>query len=181
MKRRARRALVAAGLVRVAEGAPSARRAAVLCAALGLVTVALIEGLHRTRRVAEDSAIGVVFPALFALGVLLISLNAAQVHIDTDCVLYGEIAFVPFNTISLGGVSLGPRSVWVLGTVTLLNLALVLVFWKELKLSTFDPALAAALGLAPVLYLHADEDMRGAGIRVAVVELGDVALPHGRA
>jgi len=118
---------------------------------LGLVTVALIEGLHRTRRVAEDSAIGVVFPALFALGVLLISYNAGQVHIDTECVLYGEIAFVPFNTLHWGDVNLGPRSVWVLGGATLLNLGFVTLFWKELKLSTFDPALATALGLAPML------------------------------
>jgi manganese/zinc/iron transport system permease protein len=117
----------------------------------GVITVALIEGLHRTRRVAEDSAIGVVFPALFALGVLLISYNAGQVHIDTECVLYGEIAFVPFNTLTVGGVDLGPRSLWVLGSVTLLNLTFVALFWKELKLSTFDPALASALGLAPWL------------------------------
>ncbi|MBI5683833.1 MAG: metal ABC transporter permease [Verrucomicrobia bacterium] len=117
----------------------------------GLVTVALIEALSRTRRVAEDSAIGVVFPALFALGVLLISQRAGQIHLDTDCVLYGDIAWVPFNTIVVGGVNLGPRSVWVLGAVTLANLLFVLVFWKELKISTFDPELAAALGLAPVL------------------------------
>jgi manganese/zinc/iron transport system permease protein len=118
---------------------------------VGLLTVALIEGLHRTRRVAEDSAIGVVFPALFALGVLLITWNAGKVHIDAECVLYGEIAFVPFNTLTLGGVSLGPRSVWILGGVTLANLLFVTLCWKELKLSTFDPALAAALGLAPGL------------------------------
>lgn len=117
----------------------------------GVVTVALIEGLHRTRRVAEDSAIGVVFPALFALGVLLISINAGRVHLDTDCVLFGEIAFAPFHTVTVAGVNLGPRSAWVLGGVTILNLAFVLVFWKELKLSTFDPALASALGLAPAL------------------------------
>lgn len=118
---------------------------------LGLVTVALIEGLYRTRRVAEDSAIGVVFPALFALGVLLISYFAGKVHLDTECVLYGEISFVPFNTLTIGGVNLGPRSVWVLGAVTLLNLGFVTLFWKELKISTFDPALATALGLAPTL------------------------------
>lgn len=119
--------------------------------ALGLVTVALIEGLYRTRRVTEDSAIGVVFPALFALGVLLISCFAGKVHLDTECVLYGEIAFVPFNTLSLGGVDLGPRSLWVLGAVTAGNLTFVTLFWKELKISTFDPALATSLGLAPTL------------------------------
>lgn len=119
--------------------------------AFGLATVALIEGLYRTRRVAEDSAIGVVFPALFALGVLLISYYAGKIHLDTECVLYGEISFVPFNTLTVAGVNLGPRSVWVLGLVTLANLAFVTLFWKELKLSTFDPALATALGLAPTL------------------------------
>lgn len=121
---------------------------------LGLVTVALIEGLYRTRRVAEDSAIGVVFPALFALGVLLISYFAGKVHLDTECVLYGEIIHVPFNTIKLGDVNLGPRSVWVLGAVTLGNLLFVTLFWKELKISTFDPALATALGLAPTLFQY---------------------------
>ena len=118
---------------------------------LGLVTVALIEALYRTRRVAEDSAIGVVYPALFALGVLLISYYAGKVHLDTECVLYGEISHVPFYKLVIGGVNLGPRSLWVIGAVTLGNLAFVTLFWKELKISTFDPALAAALGLAPTL------------------------------
>jgi len=118
---------------------------------LGLVTVALIEGLYRTRRVAEDSAIGVVFPALFALGVLLISRFAGKVHLDTECVLYGDISWVPFNTLVIGGLDFGPRSLWVLGTVTMVNLLFVTLFWKELKISTFDPALAAALGFAPTL------------------------------
>lgn len=119
--------------------------------AVGLVTVALIEALYRTRRVAADSAIGVVFPALFALGVLLITTQAGRVHLDADCVLYGEIAFVPFNRLVWGGADLGPRALWVLGAVTLLNAALVTLCWKELKVSTFDPTLAAALGLAPGL------------------------------
>lgn len=118
---------------------------------LGLVTVALIEGLYRTRRVAEDSAIGVVFPALFALGVLLISYFAGKVHLDTECVLYGDISWVPFNTLTVGGVNIGPRSLWVLGAVTLANVIFITLFWKELKISTFDPALATALGLAPTL------------------------------
>ncbi len=119
--------------------------------AMGLVTVALIEALYRTRRLAEDSAIGVVFPALFALGVLLITTQAGQVHIDAECVLYGEIAFVPFNRLVWGGADLGPRALWVLGGVTLLNAAFVALCWKELKAGTFDPTLAAMLGLAPGL------------------------------
>mgnify|MGYP003349382193 FL=1 len=63
-------ALVAAGLVRVAEGAPSARRAAVLCAALGLVTVALHAVFLWLDRTAfwTPSSMGVL------LGVLVLSI-----------------------------------------------------------------------------------------------------------
>ena len=66
--------------------------------AAGLLTVVLVEALTKSRRVKEDAAMGVVFPALFALGVFVISKYLANVHIDTDAVLFGEIAFTPFDT-----------------------------------------------------------------------------------
>ncbi|MFP3940707.1 MAG: iron chelate uptake ABC transporter family permease subunit [Thermoanaerobaculia bacterium] len=121
--------------------------------ALGLVTVFLVELVHRSRRLAEDASIGVVFPALFSVGVLLIARYTSQVDLDLDCVLYGEIAYVPWDLWLVGDASLGPRALWVNGAVLLLDLAFVLLFYKELKLSTFDPALAASLGFSPVL-LH---------------------------
>jgi manganese/zinc/iron transport system permease protein len=65
--------------------------------ALGLVTVLLVELFHRTRRLKEDASIGVVFPALFSIGVILISRYASQVDLDLDCVLYGEIAYAPWD------------------------------------------------------------------------------------
>lgn len=121
--------------------------------ALGLVTVFLVELFHRSRRLAEDASIGVVFPALFSVGVLLIARYTSQVDLDLDCVLYGEIAYVPWDLWLVGDTSLGPRALWVNGAVLVLDLAFVLLFYKELKLSTFDPALAASLGFSPVL-LH---------------------------
>jgi manganese/zinc/iron transport system permease protein len=122
-------------------------------AVAGLFTVYLVEKLTKTRRVKEDSAIGLVFPSLFALGVFVISKYLANVHIDTDAVLYGEIAFAPFDTLIINGQSLGPQSAWILGGLTLLNSIFLAVFYKELKISTFDAGLAAALGFAPGL-LH---------------------------
>ncbi len=119
----------------------------------GLLTVFLVEALTKSKRVKQDSAIGLVFPALFALGVLVVSKFFANVHIDTDAVLYGEIAFAPFDTFSIGGRDLGPQSLWVLGGLTLVNAAFLIVFYKELKLSTFDAGLAATLGFLPGL-LH---------------------------
>jgi manganese/zinc/iron transport system permease protein len=122
--------------------------------ALGVITVMLVELFNRSRRLKEDASIGVVFPALFSLGVILISRYAAQVDLDLDCVLYGEIAYAPWDTLSIGGVGgtdLGPKALWVNGAVLLLVLLFVLVFFKELKLSTFDAGLAASLGFSPVL------------------------------
>jgi manganese/zinc/iron transport system permease protein len=119
----------------------------------GLLTVFLVEALTNSRRVKQDSAIGLVFPALFALGVLVVSKFFANVHIDTDAVLYGEIAFAPFDTLTIGGRDLGPQSLWVLGGLTLVNAIFLAVFYKELKLSTFDAGLAATLGFLPGL-LH---------------------------
>lgn len=117
----------------------------------GLLTVALVEALKNTGRVKEDSAIGAVFTALFALGVFLISRFASDVHLDLQHVLYGQIAFSPLNYLQVGDLSLGPRSFWTLGIVALVVVAFVLLFYKELKVSTFDAGLAAAMGFSPVL------------------------------
>lgn len=124
----------------------------VVAAALtGVLTVALVESLHRTRRLKEDAAMGLVFPALFSLGIVLITRYAGNVHLDVDAVLLGELAFAPFDRLVVGGMDVGPRHLWLMGGITLLNLAAVVVFFKELKVATFDPGLAASLGLAPAL------------------------------
>jgi len=117
--------------------------------AVGLLTVFLVELINRSGRVREDAAIGLVFPALFSIGVIAVSRFPATVHLDVEHVLYGEIAYTPLDRLTLFGTDIGYRSLWLLGTMTLVNLLLVGVFYKELKLATFDPGLAAAVGLAP--------------------------------
>ena len=124
-------------------------------AATGVLTVSLVEMLGRTRLVKEDAAIGLVFPALFSVGVILISRFAGNVHLDVDAVLLGELAFAPFNRLVVGGTDLGPRTLWVMGAILLLNAAFIGLFYKELKLTTFDAALAGALGFAPGLVHYA--------------------------
>ena len=119
----------------------------------GLLTAVLVEALRNTGRVKEDSSIGIVFTALFALGVFLVSKFARDVHLDLNHVLYGEIAFAPLNALIVGGQDLGPRSLWTLGIVTALAVGMVLLLYKELKIATFDPGLAAAVGLSPV-FVH---------------------------
>jgi len=121
----------------------------------GVVTVSLVELLHRTRLVREDAAIGLVFPALFSIGVILISRFAGDVHLDIDAVLLGELAFAPFTRFVVLGNDLGPRTLYVMGGILLLNILFILLFYKELKLATLDAGLAAALGFSPALIHYA--------------------------
>lgn len=120
--------------------------------AAGLLTTFIVQWLSEGG-VQEDAAIGVTFTALFALGVVLLSVYAGQVHLDVEHVLYGEIAYVPWNTWDIGDISLGPRAVWMVGGVFLLSLAVVGIWYKEFKICAFDPGLAAALGI-PVMVFH---------------------------
>jgi manganese/zinc/iron transport system permease protein len=126
--------------------------AGVLGASLaGVTTVVLVETLQRTGRVKSDAAIGIVFPALFALGTFLISRYFSDVHLDADAILFGEIAFAPFDRLIIGNVDYGSQPMIVLGILTGLNALLIGLFYKELKLATFDAGLATALGFSPVI------------------------------
>ncbi|WP_420455248.1 metal ABC transporter permease [Rubrivirga sp.] len=127
----------------------------VAAAATGVLTVGMIEALGRTRLVKQDAAIALVFPALFSIGVVLISRYASGVHLDTDAVLLGDPAFSWIRRVEVGGRDLGPQSLWLMGAVLALVVAFVALFYKELKISTFDAALAGALGLAPAAVHYA--------------------------
>jgi manganese/zinc/iron transport system permease protein len=120
-------------------------------AATGVLTVWLVELTHRTRLVKEDAAIGLVFPALFSIGVILIARYAGSVHLDIDAVLLGELAFAPFRRVVISGADLGPQALWLMTTILALNILFLALFYKEMKLTTFDAALAASLGISPAL------------------------------
>ena len=120
-------------------------------AGTGVLTVFFVELLQRTKLIKEDAAIGLTFPALFSIGVILISRFAENVHLDMDAVLLGELAYAPLNRLKAFGYDLGPVSLYVMGTILVINLVFILLFYKELKLVTFDASLAAALGFAPTL------------------------------
>ncbi len=115
-------------------------------AAFGLLTVFLIETLHKKWRVQEDASIGIIFTALFAIGVILITALAGHIDLDQECVLYGEIAYTPWDVLVVGGQEIGPRPVWLLGTVFVIDILFILLFYKELLISSFDPGLALSLG-----------------------------------
>lgn len=120
---------------------------------IGVFTTFLIEFLHRKGNLQSDASIGVTFTWLFALGVILISVYAGQVDLDQECVLYGEIAYVPLDLwILQDGTNLGPRTLYVLSFVLIGVVTFILLGYKELFLTTFDPAYAAAIGISATLW-----------------------------
>ena len=119
-------------------------------ALMGVVTVWMTETLTKTRLVSEDSAIGIVFPLLFSVAIILITRYAGSVHLDTDSVLLGELAFAPFDRMVVFGADIGAKAIYTSGVLLLINAVLITVFFKEVKVVAFDPLLAAVLGFSPV-------------------------------
>ncbi len=121
--------------------------------AIGLITAWLSNLLHKHGKLQTDASIGIIFTWFFAMGVILITLYAGQVDIDQECVLYGEIAFAPFDTLILGNKDFGPRSFWMILGVFLINISIILVAFDRFKLVSFHPSLALSLGVS-VTFWH---------------------------
>lgn len=121
-------------------------------AIVGLLTTFLVQ-LFSSHGVQEDASIGVVFTFLFAVGVILISLFANNVHLDVEHALMGEITFVPWDLVQWGFLPPLPKAFLMLSVVLVINLMIIGFFYKELKITSFDPQMAAAIGI-PVLFIH---------------------------
>jgi len=119
-------------------------------AVFAVVCVLAIDGLRTTGLVRSDAAIALVFPALFALGVIGVTQFASGAHLDLDSTIYGEIAFAPFEVVDVAGVEIA-RSILLLAGVAAFNLALVGLLWKEYKATSFDPEFSRTIGISPVL------------------------------
>ncbi|MFG0265691.1 MAG: metal ABC transporter permease [Rhodopirellula sp. JB055] len=119
---------------------------------VGVLTALLSDWIHVRGEVDEGASMGVVFTTLFAAGLIMIVLAADRVDLDPGCVLYGAIESTPLDTWTvpipfLGGTNV-PRVVVVLSIVTLINAAFVGLFFKELKMATFDAELATSSGFS---------------------------------
>ncbi len=119
-------------------------------AVFAVLCVLAVDALKATGLVKADAAIALVFPVLFSLGVIGVTRYASDVHLDLDSTIYGEIAFTPFQTVTIAGYEI-TRAIVVVGAVALANLALVVLLWKEFKATTFDPDFSRTVGLRPAL------------------------------
>ncbi len=120
----------------------------IICAAFaGLVVVLGSEWLSRTGLLTGDAPQGLIFPALFSAGVILVTLNFANIHLDTHAVLVGDLNLAAFHHLSVGGVSIGPSYLYVMLGVLALNITFLTLFHSKLKVTTFDPQFASSIGI----------------------------------
>lgn len=105
----------------------------------GILTALGIGFVSQNSRVKADSSIGIVFSAFFALGIILIA--KAQTATDLTQILFGNILFVRTSDMTITII------------VAIIIVLSVIVFYKELLVSTFDETMAAAYGL-PTKWIH---------------------------
>ncbi|NLY09544.1 MAG: metal ABC transporter permease [Tissierellia bacterium] len=123
-------------------------------AIFGIFTVMAIEVLSGSGMVKNDDAVGIIFPLFFSLAVILITKYARNVHIDTDMVLMGEVIMAPLAKITVAEATM-PKAFLYMGIMLLINVVFITVFYKELKVSTFDGQFATIAGFSSVALFYA--------------------------
>ncbi|MFX0595286.1 metal ABC transporter permease [Melissospora conviva] len=113
----------------------------------GLVVVLGSEWLTRTGLITGDAPQGLIFPALFSAGVILVTLNFANVHLDTHAVLVGDLNLAAWEQLIVNGTSIGPAYLYVMLGVLALNIIFLGVFHAKLKVTTFDAQFATSIGI----------------------------------
>ena len=106
---------------------------------MGFVTTFLTEVLTKVAQLQEDASMGLVFTSLFALGIILVTLLTRNAHIGAEVVM-GNVDALHLDDLYFVLVILA------------INVGVTLLFFKEFAITTFDPALARALGISPSFF-----------------------------
>lgn len=117
---------------------------------IGVLTVFLIEALVNTKRVESDIATGTIFPFLFSIAIIIITTRFSSTHLDTHAI-NGNLEFAAFEQLVLFGTEVGSKTMYISLLVLVVIIVFIKVFFKELKISTFDAALATSLGISPII------------------------------
>jgi len=118
-------------------------------AASGWLTVMIIGVFHRKAGVREDAATGVVFTAMFSIGVILLRLFASKVDLDPDCVLFGNLETAVHGArTSIGSLEV-PNIALTAGFAAISSIFFVTAIYHRLLCTSFDPVLSKLTGQAP--------------------------------
>ena len=119
----------------------------------GLLMVWLVQWIAQTGRVKQDAALGIVFSAMFSVGVIASSLKLKNIHFHAHCIIDGNLAFAALEDCHWFGVYLGPRAFVSMLLCVVGLISFIVVFFKELKLMAFDKTASHLFGFRPRL-LH---------------------------
>ncbi len=118
-------------------------------ALVALLSVSLIELLQKKVGLQADASMGISYSFLFAIGVILVSAFAQNTDLDQECLLYGDIAYIPFELfITQSGLNLGPEALWWQGGALLVNAAVIYFAYRAFFVTSFDPSFASGLGIS---------------------------------
>lgn len=112
----------------------------------GVITVILIDLLTKTGRMQNDAAIGLVFPLLFSIAVIIISKYYTNVHLDIDMVLLGQVELAPLRQVEIFSIQM-PQAFFIGLIILFINLAFIFIFYNPLKIRLFDETFARTIGI----------------------------------
>lgn len=117
--------------------------------ATSLITVWCIEKIIATNRIYPDAVIGLMFPFVFALSVILINVYASNIHLDIDAVLLGELAFTPLYQIMYHNTPIGSYALWTMIAALCANILFLIMWYKKLLVTSFDTDFAQMIHYNP--------------------------------
>jgi manganese/zinc/iron transport system permease protein len=119
----------------------------------GMLATVLIEFFKKKAHLQNDASIGITFTWLFALGVILISVFTGDVDLDLDCVLFGQIEYIALSKpMTILGINLLPSKIFTLLFIAFFITLFVILFFKELQITTFDSGYAASIGVSVAIW-----------------------------
>lgn len=142
---------------------------------IGIVTTMLTEWLQNLAHVDGGTALGVVFTGLFALGLVLVKVYANDAHVDTDCVLFGQLEGVIWDTWTWFGWEV-PKAACLTAAMLILNVLLTVVFFKELRLAAFDSELATTQGVNARAMHYTHMAITAATVTAAFQSVGSILV-----
>lgn len=121
----------------------------------GVLTSVFIEFLKNKLSIQGDAAIGIVYTLLFSIGVILISANMGNIELDQECVLYGELAFVPLDMKFINDTPFMPTATFQLMLLLVVVLSFIVLFFKPLTITTFHAEYAKSKGYNTLFWHYA--------------------------
>lgn len=119
----------------------------------GLLMVWIVQNIRRTGLVDGDAALGIVFSALFSVGIICANLGLNHVHFDSHCIIDGNLSLAALRQFEFAGRAVAPFAFVLMATMLTVLVGFITLFYKELKLTMFDAALSRTFGFRPAL-LH---------------------------